>query len=50
MEVMLDFEAPITELRKKIEELENLSSSSGIDVSSEISALQKKLQETADLI
>ena len=49
-EIMLDFEAPITELRKKIEELETLSASSGIDVSSEVSALQNKLEQTANAI
>ncbi|MBR7121406.1 MAG: acetyl-CoA carboxylase carboxyltransferase subunit alpha [Lentisphaeria bacterium] len=46
-ETTLDFEAPMTELRKKIEELQKFSISSGIDVSSEIAALKTKLDETA---
>jgi acetyl-CoA carboxylase carboxyl transferase subunit alpha len=46
MFTVLDFEAPITELRKKIEELEKFSATSGIDVSSEIAALNGKLEET----
>ena len=46
MFTVLDFEAPITELRKKIGELEKFSATSGIDVSSEIDALNVKLEET----
>ena len=43
---MLDFEAPIVELRKKIEELQKFSVNSGIDVSAEIEALKSKLEST----
>lgn len=43
---MLDFEAPIAELRKKIAELQKFSETSGIDVSAEVSALNGKLEQT----
>lgn len=46
-ETTLDFEAPMTELRKKIEELQKFSATSGIDVSTEIDALKNKLEQTA---
>lgn len=46
VETMLDFEAPITGLRKKIEELQKFSATSGIDVTDEVSALQTKLEQT----
>jgi len=46
-ETTLDFEAPMTELRKKIEELQKFSATSGIDVSTEINALKNKLEQTA---
>ena len=42
----LDFEAPIAELRKKIEELQKFSAASGIDVNSEVDALKGKLEQT----
>jgi len=45
-EIMLDFEAPIVELRKKIEELQKFSVTSGIDVTSEVEALKSKLETT----
>ncbi|MBO7328094.1 MAG: acetyl-CoA carboxylase carboxyltransferase subunit alpha [Lentisphaeria bacterium] len=45
-EIMLDFEAPIAELKKKILELQNFSTASGIDVTDEIIALQEKLENT----
>ena len=45
-EIMLDFEAPIAELKKKIAELQKFSTTSGIDVSNEIAALNSKLDET----
>lgn len=41
----LNFEKPITELEKKIEELKNFGSSKNIDLSSEIRRLQDKLEE-----
>ncbi len=40
----LDFEKPITELEKKIEELKNFGSSKNIDLSSETKRLQDKLE------
>ena len=49
-EIMLDFEAPIAELKKKIEELHKFSSTSGIDVSAEIAALELKLEETRSTV
>ena len=45
-EVLLEFEAPVAELNKKITELQKFSATSGIDVSDEISALQDKLELT----
>jgi len=42
-DIYLEFEKPISELRKKIEELENLSRNSQIDVSEELKALNAKL-------
>ena len=42
-EVMLEFEAPVAELQKKISELQKFSAASGIDVSDEIRALQEKM-------
>lgn len=45
-EIMLDFEAPIVELRKKIEELQKFSVTSGIDVTAEVEALNAKLEAT----
>ncbi len=39
----LDFEKPITELEKKINELKNLSSSKNIDINSEVKKLEEKL-------
>ena len=38
-DIYLDFEAPIAELQKKIDELEAVSSSNNIDVAPEINAL-----------
>ena len=46
IEMLLDFEAPLAELRKRIEELEKVSATSGIDVSSEVAALSAKLEKT----
>lgn len=45
-ETMFDFEAPIVELRKKIDELQKFSTTSGIDVSDEVEALKSKLNQT----
>ena len=42
-DIYLEFEKPISELRKKIEELEKLSQNSQIDVSDELKALNAKL-------
>ena len=44
-DIYLDFEAPIAELQKKIDELEKLSSLNNIDVSKEVQALTCRLQE-----
>ena len=44
-ELKLEFEKPILELQKKIEEMQNFSSTNKIDVSEEIAALSKKLEE-----
>ena len=41
----LEFEKPLSELKRKIAELENFSKSSNIDVSTEIQALTVKLEE-----
>jgi len=44
-ELKLDFEKPILELQKKIAEMNNFSAEHKIDVSAEIAALSKKLEE-----
>ena len=44
-DIYLDFEAPIAELQKKIDELEAVSSSNNIDVTAEIKALSARLKE-----
>ena len=44
-ELKLEFEKPIRELQKKIEEMKNFSSENKLDVSSEIKALEEKLTE-----
>ena len=41
----LEFEKPLSELKRKITELENFSKSSNIDVSTELKALTVKLEE-----
>lgn len=41
----IDFEKPIYELEKKIEEFKQLSASEGIDLSDEISRLEKKVKK-----
>ncbi|MCD6277771.1 acetyl-CoA carboxylase carboxyltransferase subunit alpha [candidate division WOR-3 bacterium] len=45
MATYLDFEKPIEELEKKIEELRNLSETEGISLEDEIKPLEKKLNE-----
>lgn len=45
-EIHLDFEKPIVELKKKIEELTEFSTKNQIDVSGELAALTAKLNET----
>jgi acetyl-CoA carboxylase carboxyl transferase subunit alpha len=42
-ELKLEFEKPILELQKKIEEMKRFSSENNIDVSQEINALVQKL-------
>ena len=44
-DIYLDFEAPIAELQKKIDELEKLSNINNIDVSKEVQALTGRLKE-----
>lgn len=44
-DIYLDFEAPIAELQKKIDELEKLSNLNNIDVSKEVQALSGRLKE-----
>ena len=44
-DIYLDFEAPIAELQKKIDELEKLSNLNNIDVSKEVQALTGRLKE-----
>ncbi len=44
-DIYLDFEAPIAELQKKIDELEKLSNINSIDVSKEVQALTGRLKE-----
>ena len=44
-ELKLEFEKPILELQKKIEEMRNFSATNKIDVSAEIAALSEKLEE-----
>ena len=43
---LLEFEKPIAELEKELELLQNKSRSQDIDLSSEISAIERKLIET----
>ncbi len=45
-EIHLDFEKPIVELKKKIQELQDFSQSNQIDVSSELQALTDRLNAT----
>ena len=44
-EFHLEFEKPVLELKKKIEELKNFSETNSIDVSEQIDALTKRLNE-----
>ena len=46
----LDFEKPLAELQKKIEELQSLSSNNKLDVSGEIKALTERLDEMREKI
>lgn len=45
-EIYLEFEKPIAELKRKIEELENLSNGGSLDMEKELDALKVKLRET----
>ncbi len=45
-EIHLDFEKPIVELKKKIQELHDFSQSNQIDVTSELAALNERLNQT----
>src|SRR5438309_8883078 len=46
----LDFERPLLELEKKIEELKSLSESGAVDFTAEISKLEKKARKLQDEI
>ncbi len=46
----LEFEKPIYELEKKIEELRNLGSDKNIDIDPEIKKIEQKLQKMKDEI
>lgn len=48
--VILDFEKPVAELAKKVEELESLGKNSPMDVREEIQTLRKKLEQTKKTI
>jgi len=50
MATYLDFEKPIEELEKKIQELKNLSETEGISLEDEIRPLEKKLNELRNKI
>lgn len=50
MEVELDFEKPIIDLKKKLEELKHTSESSKIDLSAAIEEMEKKLLELQENI
>ena len=45
-EIHLEFEKPIIELRKKLQELQELSESSKLDLSAEIRSLTERMNET----
>ena len=45
MGVVLDFEKPIAEIQKKIEELKQMSSESGLDMANQIKLFEKQAQE-----
>ena len=49
-ETYLEFEKPIVELRKSLQNLRNLSEDNKIDVSAEIEALTRRLNETMEQI
>ena len=49
-ELKLEFEKPIRELQKKIEEMKNFSSENKLDVSSEIKALEEKGATDGDTV
>ena len=42
--IQLDFEAPIAELEKKMEELKHFSEEQDIDVASEIDKMEEKIE------
>ena len=48
MEIFFEFEKPIVTLEKKLEELRDLSKNDGVDLSREISTLEKKLNSLID--
>ncbi len=50
MEPVLDFERPIATLEKKLQDLRDLSKQEGLDLSSEIQSLEKKIATLTDEI
>ena len=48
--IILDFERPIIELERKIEEMREISAADGIDLSQEIEKLEEKLNKSIEKI
>lgn len=49
-EIFLDFEKPVAELQKKIDELQEYSEKNSIDVSAELAALDARIRQTREHI
>ena len=47
-EIYLDFEKPVAELQKKIDELQQYSEKNHIDVSAELAALDARIRQTRE--
>ena len=45
MTTVLDFEKPIIEIQKKIDELKKMSEASGLDLDSQIETFEKQAQD-----
>ena len=50
MEAFFDFEKPITQLEKKLQDLKELSSQEGVDLSHEVGVLERKVLSLIDEI